>query len=391
MLTYAIVVGLERLCVPVLFKEISLDLNLSVVSVGTIWGMDPLAGVIIAIPGGLLVDRFGVRRTLTVICILAGALGALRGLSQDFLSMAVSMFAFGLTVAIIPSIVPKVTALWFSREKLGLANGLLQISWSTGSIIASMTSATIFSPLLGSWRNVLFLFGLPAIMMGILWLTTGKDAPESANQSTEPLSIPFKQAITKVIRIKDLWVIGFMQFMLMGALMGIIGYLSLYLKNSGWSTAAADSALTIINGAGLAGVIPMVYLADRLKFRKGILFFGFAIMATTLVLIPFMSGSGIYILLGMGAFLWSGGPPLFNALILETPGVGRTYGGTAMGLASSLGMVGAFVAPPLGNSLANIDSGMPFIFWGILAAAALPLFLLIRKPARESPGLVEKS
>src|SRR5690606_3226320 len=132
--------------------------------------------------------------------------------------------------------------------------------------------------------------------------------------------------------------------MLMGSLMGIIGYLSLYLKNAGWSTAAADGALTIINGAGLAGVIPMVYLADRLKVRKGILFFGFAVMATTLSLIPFINGSGVYVLLAVGAFLWSGGPPLFNALVLETKGVGRTYGGTAMGLASSLGMVGAFVA-----------------------------------------------
>jgi nitrate/nitrite transporter NarK len=83
MLTYGSVVGLERMCMPVLFKEISLDLNLSLVSVGTIWGMDPLAGVLIAIPGGLLVDRFGIKRTLAVICILAGLLGALRDSRTD--------------------------------------------------------------------------------------------------------------------------------------------------------------------------------------------------------------------------------------------------------------------------------------------------------------------
>ena len=213
--------------------------------------------------------------------------------------MAVSMFAFGLTVANHTKyIVPKVTALWFKQEKLGLANGLLQISWSTGSIIASMTSATIFSPLLGSLRNVLFLFGLPAIMMGILWLTTGKDAPESANQSTEPLSIPFKQAITKVIRIKDLWVIGFMQFMLMGALMGIIGYLSLYLKNSGWSTAAADSALTIINGAGRRSN-SNGFTGRQTEVQKRILFFGFH-HGNYIVLIPFMSGAGYIFYLGWG-------------------------------------------------------------------------------------------
>lgn len=43
---------------PVLFKEISDDLGLSVAQIGTIWGLDPLAGVFIGLPGGLLADRF---------------------------------------------------------------------------------------------------------------------------------------------------------------------------------------------------------------------------------------------------------------------------------------------------------------------------------------------
>lgn len=38
MLAYGIVAGAERHCLPVLFKEISVDLNLSMVSIGTIWG-----------------------------------------------------------------------------------------------------------------------------------------------------------------------------------------------------------------------------------------------------------------------------------------------------------------------------------------------------------------
>lgn len=170
MLTYSTVVGVERMCIPVLFKEISLDLGLSMFAIGTIWGMDPLAGVLVGLPGGLLADRFGVKRTLIVICLLCGVFGALRGLSDSFVSMSATMFLFGLVVAMVPSIVPKVTAVWFSGRQLGLTNALINVAWSIGAMTATMFSATVFSPLLGGWRYVLFLFGIPAIIVGLLWL-----------------------------------------------------------------------------------------------------------------------------------------------------------------------------------------------------------------------------
>ncbi len=147
MLTYALIAGANRLCMPVLFKQISDELGLSLVAVGTIWGMDPLAGVFIGLPGGLLADRFGVKRTLVVVCILAGIFASLRGFSVNFLTMAIAMFLFGLTAAATPSILPKVTAEWFSGRRLGLANALLNVAWSIGAITATIFSATVFSPL----------------------------------------------------------------------------------------------------------------------------------------------------------------------------------------------------------------------------------------------------
>ncbi len=158
MLVYAVVMGASRMCMPVLFKQISDDLGLSMVAIGTIWGMDPLAGVFIGLLGGLLADRFGVKRTLVVICILAGVFGALRGLTTSFLTISVVMFLFGLMVAALPSVVPKVTAVWFGGPRLALANGILNVAGATGVIIATMFSATVFSPWLGGWRAVMFFY-----------------------------------------------------------------------------------------------------------------------------------------------------------------------------------------------------------------------------------------
>jgi hypothetical protein len=69
-------------------------------------------------------------------------------------------------------------------------------------------------------------------------------------------------------------------------------------------------------------------------------------------------------------------------MIFETKGVGTAYAGTAIGLASTISMVGAFLAPPIGNSLDSINSGAPLIFWGCLAAAGIPLLLMLKSKSQ---------
>ena len=57
-LTSVFAVGMPRMCLPVLFKEISEDLNLSLVQIGIVWGMISMAGLLVTLIGGLLADRF---------------------------------------------------------------------------------------------------------------------------------------------------------------------------------------------------------------------------------------------------------------------------------------------------------------------------------------------
>ena len=391
MLTYGIVTGAARLCMPVLFKQISDDLGLSVVAIGTIWGMDPLAGIFIGLPGGLLADRFGVRRTLMVVCILAGIFGALRGLSVNFISMAVTMFLFGLMAAAAPSIVPKVTAEWFGGRRLGMANALLNIAWAIGAMVATMFSATVFSPLLGSWRWVMLLYGVPSVLLGFLWFFTVRD-PDKSDLSddksqlpdTIAVKIPFREALSRVARMKEVWVLGLITTANWGAGMGLIGYLPLYLRNIGWTPATADSAITVLNGFSSLGVIPMVLLSDRIGSRKIVMAISITSMALSLGLLPLASTTGIWVLVIACGFLRSGASALFNVMIFEIKGVGSTYGGTATGLANTISMVGAFLAPPLGNSFANINQGYPFFFWSGLAAISLPMLFLIKNRTGQS-------
>lgn len=377
MATYGVITGLDRMCMPVLFKEISADLHLNMVAIGTVWGMDPLAGVFIGLPSGLLADRFGVKKTLIVLCVLAGIFGALRGFSVNFFTMAVTMFLFGLMAASAPAIVPKMTADWFSGKEITLANAFINVAWALGAMSATMFSATVVAPAVGGWRNVVFLYGAPSVLLGLVWLFTGREPQRHDLTAPMALVVPFRESLAHVLRSKQVWIVGLLNLTTWGTNSGFIGYLPLYLQGQGWSEVAADSTVTAISGVGMIGAIPMVIIAERTS-RKAMLTLAFASLALSVGLIPLAGVSGIWLLLTFGAFMRSGSQAILTVIIFEMEGIGGRYGGTAIGLSSSIAMLGAFLAPPIGNSLASFSPGAPLFFWGALAASGLPFVYLIR-------------
>lgn len=72
------VFAMATACMPVLFTEISNELGLSIVQIGTVWGLSSVAGIFSILTAGFLADRFGAKRILTIICLLAAVFGALR-------------------------------------------------------------------------------------------------------------------------------------------------------------------------------------------------------------------------------------------------------------------------------------------------------------------------
>ncbi|OGO07802.1 MAG: hypothetical protein A2Y92_04610 [Chloroflexi bacterium RBG_13_57_8] len=182
----------------------------------------------------------------------------------------------------------------------------------------------------------------------------------------------------------EVWVIGLMNLFLWGATMGLLGYLPLYLRNIGWTPATADSVVTVFAGIHTLGVIPMVLLSDKLGSRKIVIFVSIVSVVVALALIPVASPAGLWALIIVGGFLRSGASVLFNVVLLEMKGVGGTLGGSATGLANTIAMAGAFFAPPLGNSFANINPGYPFYFWAALAFISLPMIFLIKSRTKKA-------
>jgi NNP family nitrate/nitrite transporter-like MFS transporter len=356
---------------PALFKEISEDLSLSLVQIGTVWGIASLAGIFVSLIGGLLSDRFGVKFLLSVSCLLVGITGALRGLSNNFLTLSITVFLNGVVRLIVPISTTKTIGLWFQGRNLGMAMGISAMGMGLGLMLGPMISATILSPLLGGWRGVMFLYGAVSIIIGILWFLFGREPPQADSTASESIAVPFRQALSRLIRIKALWLIGFTIMFRMGGVMGMTGYLPLYLREQGWTPASADGALAAFFGLSTICVVPLSSLSDRLDSRKVILFPALIVTMICFVLLPVVDGTLIWVLMILSGVFMDGFMAITGTMVLETEGVGPRDFGTAIGITLTISQVGSVIAPPLGNSFASLNPGLPFIFWAALSVAAL--------------------
>jgi cyanate permease len=338
--------------------------------------------VFVALIGGLLGDRFGVRLVLGTACVLAGVAGASRGLSGSFVGLATTVFAFGLVRAIIPVNVHKTVSTWFQGRNLGAANGVVSMGMGVGLMLGPMISATVLSPLLGGWRNVLFLYGAVSVVVGVLWFVCGRGARQDGSGVAQSGAVPIGQALLRLIRIKDLWLLGLTLMLRQGCVFGMVGYLPLYLRERGWATASADGALAVFYATSTMAVIPLSLLSDRLGSRKGVLFAALLTAVVGLGLLPVVDGTAVWVLMIATGVFMDGFMAVSLTMVQETEGVGPRYSGTALGLAFTMSQVGASASPPLGNSLARVTAGSPFFFWGALSAMALATLAFVKETGR---------
>lgn len=378
-LTNTLVVAAPGMVMPVLFAEISADLNLSLVQLGAVWGISSLPMVVTSLAGGAVGDRFGPRRVLVASCLLAGVAGAMRGLSGGFVALVLTMFLFGAVGPMITMNNLKFSGMWFPREQLGLASGFLSLGMALGFFLGSLLGATVLSPWLGGWRMVMFFFGAVALGLVLPWLFIPDPQPHPDIAAAPQGSFSLREGVAHVARLRAIWLFGLALFGVSGCLQGALGYLPLYLRGQGWSPASADGALAAFHSVSMAFVIPIALGSDRLGERRRVLITAGLMMTAGVALLSAADGLWVWLAVCLAGIVRDGFMAVFLTSVIETKGVGLAYAGTATGLVMVFSALGNLVAPPIGNSLAGVSPGLPFAFWAGLMALGV-ISLVVNRP-----------
>lgn len=381
-ITNAVAAAVPSMAMSVLFAEISAELDLTLTQVGVVWGIGSVTGIITALVGGSIIDRFGPRKMLIVGVVVAGFASALRGLANSFGFLIFATLLYGFTVPFVTMSGLKASRLWFPSKLLGSSGGFLSMGMALGFFLSSRFSATLVSPLVGGWRNTLFLYGLAALLLVIPWLLTPKDPPEAEDEEKDQVSGQKRSlfhSFKQVASNPNNWFIGFVLLGLGGSIQATLGYIPLYLRNSGWEAGQADSALAAFHLVSMLFTLPLAFLSDRVRSKKRMVIVMMAMLISGIGALAFVEGPLVW-----GAVLFAGCVrdafmSTYLAMVINARGITPRLAATATGFTFLFSNIGNMLMPAVGNSIAEAYPSGAFLFWAGCGLLALVGFLFVKE------------
>ncbi len=241
----------------VITKELMHDLNLNTAaSLGAVLAFYHYAYTIMQLPAGVLLDRFGPQKLLTV-ATLTCAIGALLfGTAVQIPLAATGRFLMGIGSAFAFSGALFLVSTWFPPRYFSILAGIVQLSSCIGAI-AGQVLVTTLTKQLGGWRRTLNGLGITGIVLALLiWLVV-RDRPYSLEYTARKSHVSLKQEIQRISIVfsnRQTWWIGLYSFtvwaptMAFVALWGIPFLIQAYSLNS---RTASNACAVIWLGIGI--------------------------------------------------------------------------------------------------------------------------------------------
>src|SRR3954463_13388557 len=165
------------LAVPPVIPMIHHSLALSQAQVGALASLPVLLFSFAAVPGSILIARFGAFRVLFAGTVLTALGSALRGAAPDALLLFAATFAMGVGIAIMQPSLPSIVREWVpQRIALGTAvysNGLLM-----GEALAASLTIPVVLPAVGNdWRLALVAWSAPVLAIAFAGAWYQKSRP----------------------------------------------------------------------------------------------------------------------------------------------------------------------------------------------------------------------
>ncbi len=381
-LVFTIAIGMGGTYIVMVVAEVLAGLNLKLADWGPLWSAISLGVMLFSIIGGALGDRFGIRLIAGLGIMLAGAFLILRGTASGFATMYTWMFLFGAGAALAVPNVPKALGMWFPPQEFGLANGITLAGNGVGAGLAALLTPLLLESL-GGWRNLTYLLGILTMGLGVFWLLTIRDRPLATTDSAAQIGMV--EAMRRVLRVRDVWLVAGCYLFFLGGYLGLIGYAPTYFVTvRGMSPATSGVMISVLSWALVVGTFLLPTLSDRVGLRKAFYFPAMLATGIFIMLMAYVLGPSLWIVTILVGFM-AGAAAIAFVVPLEMEGVGPMLAGSAVGVAVTAGSLGGVISPLIGMSLVSAKPVAGFVFWGGCYVVSSLLFLLIKETGLRTP------
>lgn len=362
-----IALRLPLLAIPPLIRLIHDDLHMSETEVGILVGLPLVMFALAAIPGSLLIARFGAIVIGAAGLLLTGLAAAARAAAIDIWSLYAATLVTGIGIAILQPVLPTLVRLW-APARIPVASAVSINGVVVGATLGGTATIPLVLPLVGqSWRSAVLFWALPVLFVALAFLALaprfGRDTP-SAGAPPRLWWPDWRSPL--------LWLLG-LTFGSNNALyFGTNAFVPDYLASIGGADLIGP-ALGWINGMQLVASLTLLIVAERLHRR----IWPFAVFGplTFAGLVGIVFGEGLWIvvgaaLMGFGAavtFVVTFALPSF----LSPPGDVHRLAAGMFAISYSI----AVALPVLSGALWDL-TGVPWTAFVPLAGCALTLTVL---------------
>jgi CP family cyanate transporter-like MFS transporter len=178
---------LTILAVPPVISLIQADLQLSGTEIGVLTGLPIVLFGLAALPGSLLIARFGAVAILVAGLTIAGIASALRGAVPHTFALYAATVVMGAGIAIMQPALPPLVRQWLPK-RVSFATALYTNGLLVGETLAVMLTIPVVLPLAdNSWRWALAIWGMPLIMIALLTALLAPARTDAQSSRTQAL------------------------------------------------------------------------------------------------------------------------------------------------------------------------------------------------------------
>jgi sugar phosphate permease len=294
---------------------------------------------VMQVPGGILADRFGVRRVLVAALLVWSLFTGLTALAASAGALILIRFCFGLGEGIESGAHFRALGDTFSSRERSTASGILHTSLALGPAVAAPLAAAIIGA--HGWQALFIWFTVPGVIVAALvWRyfpkTTGRPSSREAAASGNPLQ-----------RGPRLWWMFAAYLCFNVAFWGLAGWMPSYLSSERHiELKSLGVAASVPYLFGFAGLLVLGWVARTLLYeRRAQLVAGAYVLAGLSLFIAFRAGDVVTCITGLSiaAFFLYGSFAPFWAVSLDLVPEGSH--GAISGFVNLGGQIGGFFAP----------------------------------------------
>ena len=348
------------------------DLGLGYAELGTLVGLFDAPGIVVALAGGYLGQRYGDKRLVLIGLGLMVAGGIAGGASRDFEASAIARIVTGAGSVLLGILIAKMVADWFAGRELALAMAVVLASWPIGIGAALATQGALAEAL--GWPAVFYAAAAASLLGLVLVLAFYRPPPDAqaaagAAGAAEGAAVDAARIAISAREVALVSTAALVWVLFNAGLLVLVSFGPTLLESRGFAVAEAGRLVSLSTWAYAAATLAGGVVAEWSRRPDLLMAASFAAMAAALALVPYAAFTSLlFIAIGIAT-----GAPTGAVMALSVEALAARNRSVGMGVFYAWRYGGFALLQPFAGWTADVggDPAAPVLFAALCVGAAL--------------------